>query len=223
MRSRTEDTGLVIQPAELNAGGLGHAFQGGAAHGVLHSLQPQIAKHDQVAGKDHLFNIQDAHHRPNRFSKGFASRLHHPARIRVAAAAALRHSGDIQRLAGLRAFLHLLQHGARAGQRFQAAIPAAAAHGAILLDDDMADFAGAAAITLEQLPVDEDARADTVFDRDHNQVIAAAGVAVDVLADGGGLAIVKDGHRQMIAFFQQASQGEIAPMNFSSEMYTPIR
>ena len=87
-------------------------------------------------------------------------------RRRVGAPAAPE--GDVR--IGDRRFRGALEDRARAGDRLEAAEPAAAALGAVVLDDDMADLAGAESVAVEQLAAEDDAGADAEADLDRHQV-----------------------------------------------------
>ena len=59
----------------------------------------------------------------------------------------------------------------------------------------MAQFAGKAVVTVEQLSVDDDTRADARSKGDDDEVLHATGHAVDHLAQGSGVGVVGQRHR----------------------------
>ena len=81
----------------------------------------------------------------------------------------------------------------------------------------MADFTRTSTVTLKELSVDQNTCADTMTYIDHHQVAFGFMFStIDKLTNGIGLAVVDHTHRQTVAVFDQASQGQILPIKIDS-------
>ena len=77
----------------------------------------------------------------------------------------------------------------------------------------MADLARSPAVAVEQLPVQDDARADAVADvDDHQALVRPVAVAERVLADRRRLAVVQHRRRQPVAIAQELAEREVPPV-----------
>ena len=84
----------------------------------------------------------------------------------------------------------------RAGDRLEAAEPAAVALGAIGLDDDVADLAGTVAVAAEQLAIEDETRADAAPDLDRDEVAWPVLAVEQERRDGRRAAVVGDDRRE---------------------------
>src|SRR5450755_165320 len=93
-----------------------------------------------------------------------------------------------------------------AGDRLEAAEPAAATGVTVRPDRRMANLTGAEAIALEQSPAEDQPGADPFADRDDDEVREPR-PAEDVFGEGGRLAVVRDVDRQASASLKECAQG----------------
>lgn len=83
------------------------------------------------------------------------------------------------------------------GVHLQAALPSAAAEPvAERVDDGVTEFAGHAAVPVDEAAIDEDAAAHAGAEGDGHEMLHQLRAAVDVLADGGGVRVVGERDRQ---------------------------
>ena len=77
----------------------------------------------------------------------------------------------------------------------------------------MTDLPGTAAISLEQAPVDQNARANAVFHVDDDQVfIARMPTAIHKLADGSRLAVIQYRDGELVFFLEHLPKRQVAPV-----------
>src|SRR5512146_1108344 len=89
------------------------------------------------------------------------------------------------------------------------AAPAAAADASAILHDGVADLARCARDPAPNLAALHNGRADARADEDTDEVVIVATRAKAMLAIGGDLDVIADGHRHAELLSQQVGQGEV--------------
>ena len=103
------------------------------------------------------------------------------------------------------------QDGRGAGHGLEAAEAAAVALGAVGLDDDMADLAGAVAVATEQLAVEDEAGADAAADLDRDEVVGPLVATEQERREGRGTAVVGDDRREAVVGGEDRAEREVGP------------
>ena len=102
--------------------------------------------------------------------------------------------GDVAQLRRFGHGGHQFENGALdAGGRnvgFQTAAASAAALAAAPHGDHVAEFAGEAVVAVDHLAIGDESRTESRPERDHDEILHPLGVAVDHLADRGGVGVV---------------------------------
>ena len=101
---------------------------------------------------------------------------------------------------------------AHARHRLEAAHPPAAARSVGAAHRDVAELAGAIAIALEQLAIEDDPGADAATHLDHDQVVGPRAAKEGQLGEGSGVAVVGDDDRHAVALLEQPPEGEVGPV-----------
>ena len=104
----------------------------------------------------------------------------------------------------------------RAGHRLEAAEPAAAASGAVLFDHRVADLAGAEAVAVEELAIEDDAGADPSADLDRDEVRSAragrARVAEQLDGERRGAAVVGQLGGDAVPLPHEVAERQVLPV-----------
>ena len=82
----------------------------------------------------------------------------------------------------------------------------------VVVDDDVADLAGAGAVALEQRAAEDQPGADAAPDADRDQVRDAVPAGVRVLGEGGRLRVVGDVDRDAVALGDDLAERQVAPV-----------
>ena len=76
----------------------------------------------------------------------------------------------------------------------------------------MAELAGAIAIALEQLAIQDDPGADSATHLDHDQVVGPRAAKEGQLGEGSGVTVVGDDDRHAVALLEQPPEGDVGPV-----------
>ena len=77
---------------------------------------------------------------------------------------------------------------------------------------DVAELAGAVAIALEQLAIEDDPGADPATHLDHDQVVGPGAAEEGQLGEGGSMTVVGDDDRHAVAPLEQRPEAELGPV-----------
>ena len=83
--------------------------------------------------------------------------------------------------------------------------------GAVGLDDDVADLAGAVAVAAEQLAVEDEAGADAAPDLDRDEVVGPLVAVEQERREGRRTAVVGDDRREAVAVGEERAERQVGP------------
>jgi len=106
--------------------------------------------------------------------------------------------------------MHRADNARRGTIGLQATVTSAAAQASAGTYNDVSQFSGKAVVSVDQLPIDNDAAADTGSQRNHDEVLHAACHPVGHLTQRGSIGIVRQDHRDTQTVLQQLCQGDNA-------------
>ena len=164
------------------------------AHGLAHAVEQQVAGLGEVAADDEALRVEQVEHERRGAADDPAGVGDHAPAAEVALVRQAQHLGDGQ--VAVAAAQHLEQRAGRGG-RLEAAAVAAAADGALGVDEDVAELAGHAAGAAVEPPAEDQPRADAGRELEVDEVRRAASRAVGQLGQRAEVRVVVDADRDV--------------------------